>query len=64
MKGPAKNRWFFYNVIWLGFDFMRTTIMNQVRLFEIMKTTVINLNNHPNYKWGFGANSSTCPTLV
>lgn len=51
----------FLRVLWLGFDFMRATVMNQVQLFENLGTTVINLKNRPDNRRGFGANFKYVP---
>ena len=48
----------------MGFDFLRTTVMNQVWLFENLRTTVINSKNRPDNQQGFSANSNTHPALV
>jgi hypothetical protein len=47
----------------LGVDFLKTAFMNQVWIFENLKTTIINSNNHPNNQQELGASFNTHPTV-
>ena len=47
----------------MGYDFLRIMLMNQVWLFEIWRTLVINFRNCSD-NWGGGADLNTHPTLV
>ena len=43
--------------------YLRSTVVNQVWLFENLRTTVINAKNHPNNWRRFGAKFSYPPNI-